>query len=137
MARIFARYPGCEVVGIGRGAEGALLGLRSGMLIRAAALAPCGVVNTSGAGDTLFASFLHGWLATGNPVGALQAAVLHAGWKVGAPMPGSASLTEPELTKLSQAHAVRMAVGRWGETDPAGQAGSVARESETPPVNRG
>jgi sugar/nucleoside kinase (ribokinase family) len=123
VARVFARYPGCEVVGIGKGADGAILGLRDGTLVRAKAVGPRGVVSTSGAGDALFASFLHGWLATGNPVDALQTAVLHAGWKIGDPTPGAASLTEAELTELSQAHQVRMAVGFWGRTDLAGEAG--------------
>lgn len=119
MARVFARYPGCEVVGIGGGADGAMLGLRDGALVRAEAVAPRGVVSTSGAGDALFASFLHGWLATGNPVAALRAAVLHAGWQVGDPLPGAASLTEAELSRLSRAHQVRVAVGRWDRPDPA------------------
>jgi sugar/nucleoside kinase (ribokinase family) len=137
VARVFARYPGCEVVGIGKGEDGAILGLRDGTLVRAEAVAPRGVVSTSGAGDALFASFLHGWLATGNPVDALHAAVLHAGWKVGDPIPGAASLTEAELTALSHAHQVRMAVGCWGRADLAGEAGSDARGPGLPPVNRG
>jgi sugar/nucleoside kinase (ribokinase family) len=113
LTRMFARFPGCEVVGIGRGADGAALGLRDGTLVRAAAIAPRGVVSTAGAGDTLFASFLHGWLATGNPAGALQKAVLHAGWKVGDPVPGAGALTEAELAQLSGTHQVRTTVGRW------------------------
>jgi sugar/nucleoside kinase (ribokinase family) len=135
--QVFRRYPGCTVVGIGNGADGALLGLRDGMLIRAEAVAPRGVVSTAGAGDALFASFLHGWLATGNPVGALRAAVLHAGWKVGDPVPGAAALTEEELNDLSQAHRVRMAVGRWGEADPVGQAWSNDRGPGLPQVSHG
>ncbi|MGH3246163.1 MAG: carbohydrate kinase family protein [Trebonia sp.] len=134
VARVFARYPGCQVVGIGRGADGAILGLRDGTLVSAAAVASRGVVNTSGAGDTLFASFLHGWLATGNPVGALQSAVLHSGWRIGDPMPGAGSLTEAELARLSQANQVRMAVGRWLRAD---RAGPGDRGSVPPPVSRG
>lgn len=121
VARVFARYPGCSVVGIGMGAEGAVLGLRDGTLVRAAAVAPRGVVSTAGAGDALFASFLHGWLATGNPVDSLGSAVLHAGWKVGDPMPGLASITGDELAALSEAHQVRTTVERWdGESVPPG-----------------
>jgi sugar/nucleoside kinase (ribokinase family) len=137
VARVFARYPGCQVVGVGRGADGAILGLRDGTLVSAAAVAPRGVVNTSGAGDTLFASFLHGWLATGNPVGALQSAVLHAGWRIGDPMPGAGPLTEVELARLSQAHQVRMAVGSWLRADRADRAVPGDREPAPPPVNRG
>lgn len=113
VGRVFARYPGCSVVGVGRGSDGCLLGLRDGTLVRAEALAPRGVVSTAGAGDALFASFLHAWLGTGNPVGALEAAVLHAGWKIGDTFPGASSLTAAELADLRQTHAVRTSVGHW------------------------
>lgn len=113
VARVFDRYPGCQVVGIGRGPDGAVLGLRDGTLIHTGAVTPRGVVSTAGAGDALFASFLHGWLATGNPVDALQTAVLHAGWKVGDPMPGTVSLSAGELARLSESYQARSTVGRW------------------------
>jgi acarbose 7IV-phosphotransferase len=137
VAQVFARYPGCQVVGVGRGADGAILGLRDGTLVSATASAPRGVVNTSGAGDTLFASFLHGWLATGNPVSALQSAVLHAGWRIGDPAPGAGSLTEAELARLSQSHQVTVAVGSWLKADLAGLVGPSAHGSATPRENRG
>jgi sugar/nucleoside kinase (ribokinase family) len=122
VARVFARYPGCCIVGVGSGPDGCLLGLRDGTLVRADALAPRGVVNTAGAGDALFASFLHCWLATGNPVAALEAAVLHAGWKIGDTFPGASSLTEAELAALRDVHHVRTSVGRW-TGGPAAAAG--------------
>jgi sugar/nucleoside kinase (ribokinase family) len=118
VARVFECYPGCTVVGIGMGAAGAMLGLRDGTLVRATAVAPRGVVSTAGAGDALFASFLHGWLATGNPVDSLATAVLHAGWKVGAPLPGAESATEGELAALRTSHEVRTTVGRWDGGNP-------------------
>jgi acarbose 7IV-phosphotransferase len=113
VAQVFARYPGCGVVGVGSGPDGCLLGLRDGTLVKADAVAPRGVVSTAGAGDALFASFLHGWLATGNPVTALEAAVLHAGWKIGDTFPGTSSLTEAELAGLRSVHHVRTSVSRW------------------------
>jgi sugar/nucleoside kinase (ribokinase family) len=113
VAQLFARYPGCAIAGVGRGPDGCLLGLRDGTLVQAAGIAPRGVVSTAGAGDALFASFLHAWLATGNPVRALEAAVLHAGWKVGNTFPGASSLTEAELAELQAFHEVRISVGRW------------------------
>jgi sugar/nucleoside kinase (ribokinase family) len=137
IARVLARYPGCQVVGIGLGADGAMLGLRDGTLIQAEAVTPRGVVSTAGAGDALFASFLHGWLATGNPAGALQSAVLHAGWKVGDPMPGTVSLTEAELARLAQSHQARMTVGKWIKPGRAGRAGPAARGLAPPLVSRG
>jgi acarbose 7IV-phosphotransferase len=113
IAEIFARYPGCGVVGIGSGPDGCMLGLRDGTLIRAGAVAPRGIASTAGAGDALFASFLHGWLATGNPVEALEAAALHTGWKIGDTFPGASSLSEAELGALQDLHEVPMTVGRW------------------------
>jgi sugar/nucleoside kinase (ribokinase family) len=137
MAQVFARYPGCEVVGVGRGMAGADLGLRDGTLVRAAAVAPRGVVNTSGAGDTLFASFLHAWLATGNPVAALRAGVLHAGWRIGDPAPGAGPLSEEELARLSQAHQVRMTVGSWLTVGAGGRARPGGRRSAPPVASPG
>jgi sugar/nucleoside kinase (ribokinase family) len=137
VARVFVRYPGCQVVGIGMGADGAMLGLRDGTLIRAGAVTPRGVVSTAGAGDALFASFLHGWLATGNPADALRAAVLHAGWKIGHPMPGTTSLTEGELALLAQSHQAKVSVGQWITPGRAGRAGPGARELLPPLVSRG
>jgi sugar/nucleoside kinase (ribokinase family) len=113
VARIFKRYPGCEMAGIGLGPDGCLLGLRDGTLIAAPAIVSRGVVNTSGAGDALFASFLHGWLATGNPVGALESAAMYAGWKIGDSFPGASLLTESDLAKLKTAHPVRATMSRW------------------------
>jgi sugar/nucleoside kinase (ribokinase family) len=113
VAQVFARYPGCVIAGVGRGQDGCLLGLRDGTLVQVAGLAPRGVVSTAGAGDALFASFLHGWLATANPVRALENAVLHAGWKVGDSLPASASLTEAGLAELRDLHRVKTSVGRW------------------------
>jgi acarbose 7IV-phosphotransferase len=113
VARIFDRYPGCQVAGVGRGPDGCLLGLRDGTLAEIGAVAPRGVVSTAGAGDALFASFLHTWVATGNPVDALESAVLHAGWKVGDSFPGAAILTEADLADLRAAHPMRASIGRW------------------------
>ena len=114
VARVFSRYPGCRIVGIGQGADGCSLGLRDGTLVHAEARAPRGVVSTAGAGDALFASFLHGWLATGHAVNALKAAVLHAGWKVGDSFPSGSSLSATELEDLRGICRVRTSVGRWG-----------------------
>lgn len=141
VAQIFCRYPGCLVVGVGEGPGGSLLGLRDGTMVRARAIAPRGVVSTAGAGDALFASFLHGWLATGNPVGALQAAVLHAGWKLGDTFPGSSSLTAAELDALGERHQVEVSVGRWDTREnvtslPRRQAAHAARGLAPPWENR-
>lgn len=112
---VFDRYPGCSVAGVGRGQDGCLLGLRDGTLAEIEAIAPRGVISTAGAGDALFASFLHTWVATGNPVDALESAVLYAGWNIGDSMPASALLTEADLVDLRAAYPVRASIGRWRE----------------------
>ncbi|MFC4529307.1 carbohydrate kinase family protein [Sphaerisporangium dianthi] len=110
MGRLFERYPRCRLACVGMGAAGALLGTRDGRLLRAEAMAPRGVVNTSGAGDALFAAFLHIWLRTGDAARALRGAVLYAGWKVGHRLPVAASLSEAELVELEAAYPVRTTV---------------------------
>ena len=111
--QVFTRYPGCAIAGIGSGSKGCLLGLRDGTLVQVDGIAPRGVASTAGAGNALFASFLHGWLATGNPVKALEAAVLHAGWKTGDTLPSASSLSEDELAGLQAVYQVRTTLGRW------------------------
>jgi acarbose 7IV-phosphotransferase len=113
IGQIFARFPGCAIAGIGCGGDGCVLGLADGRLVRVSAQAPRGVVNTAGAGDTLFASFLHTWLATGNAIRAIERAVLHAGWKVGGPFPAGAALTSAQLDTLEALCRVEATVGRW------------------------
>ncbi len=137
VAQVFARYPGCGIVGVGSGPDGCLLGLRDGTLVQAASVTPRGVVNTAGAGDALFASFLHGWLATGNPVEALESAVLHAGWKIGDTFPAASSLTAAELADLGKICQVRTSVGRWNSwraviPGPRHPAEPAAREPAPP-----
>ena len=111
--RIFGRYPGCAIAAVGCGNAGCVLGVADGRLVRVGAVAPRGVVSTAGAGDTLFASFLHSWLATGNPLSAIERAVLHAGWVVGDSFPCGAALTGPELDTLAAICAVRAELSRW------------------------
>ena len=113
IAGMFGRYRQCEMVGMGLGAEGALLGLRDGTLIRVAAAPPPRIVNTSGAGDALFGTFLAEWLLRGDPVAAMQCAMLHAGWKIGHRLPSAVSLTAEELAVLRETAPPTTAVGRW------------------------
>lgn len=113
IARVFARYPGCELVAVGCGPGGCVLGTRDGWLLRAAAVTPRGVVNTAGAGDSLFASFLHAWLAEGNAADALAQAVVYAGWKIGAPSPAESHLDAAGFADLRDRHPVRITAARW------------------------
>ncbi|WUH99080.1 carbohydrate kinase family protein [Spirillospora sp. NBC_00431] len=113
VAGMFSRYRQCEMVGIGLGSQGALLGLRDGTLIRVAAAPPVRIVNTSGAGDALFGTFLAEWLLHGDPVAAVQSAVLHAGWKIGYRLPSTVSLTAEELAVLRKTTPPATMVARW------------------------
>ncbi|GAA4136118.1 carbohydrate kinase family protein [Actinomadura keratinilytica] len=112
-AALFARYRRCEMVGVGLGAGGALLALRDGVLIRVAAQPSGRVVNTSGAGDALFATFLAVWLRSRDPVAALQSAVLHAGWKIGHRHPAAVSLTAEKLAELRASAPPLTVVEHW------------------------
>lgn len=76
---------GTELVLVGCGADGAVVGVRPARRIwRVPACTPRGLRYTSGAGDTLLASFVHHWVASGDALTAVRHAVLTAGWKVGA-----------------------------------------------------
>lgn len=117
IAQVMARYPGVALAAVGRGAGGTVLGLRDGRLVSATAVAPLGVRSTASAGDSLFAAFLHGWLATGNPVEALSGAVVFAGWRIGHRHPTSVLLSKAELAGLRLRHPVRVRIGRWDQPD--------------------
>lgn len=80
---MWRRY-GTELVLVGCGAGGAVVGVRATRRIwHVAAAAPRGVRYTSGAGDSLLGSFVHHQVTLGDPVAAARHAVLTAGWKVG------------------------------------------------------
>jgi acarbose 7IV-phosphotransferase len=78
------RRVGTDVVLVGCGSGGAIVGLRDAHSVwHALPTTPRGVRYTSGAGDTLLSAFVHQYLRCGDPVTALRWAVLVAGWKVG------------------------------------------------------
>ncbi|MBE1535874.1 carbohydrate kinase family protein [Actinomadura algeriensis] len=113
VAAVLGRYPRCRMVGVGMGARGALLGLRGGALVTVDAVTPRPPVNTSGAGDSLFATFLHVLLRTGDPVEALRCGVVQAGWKIGHRVPAGASLAAADLAALRRSLRPPTALGRW------------------------
>jgi acarbose 7IV-phosphotransferase len=81
--RVWDRY-GAEIVVVGLGARGALLGVRSaGLLERLPAVVTRPVVSTIGAGDALFSAFLHAYIPSGDPLAALQQAQIFASYKIG------------------------------------------------------
>jgi sugar/nucleoside kinase (ribokinase family) len=98
--QVWDRYAPAITV-IGMGAQGALLGIREAdriALIPAVTTRP--IVNTIGAGDALFSSFLHTFAATHDPELALRKAVVFASWKIGAAGAADGFLSAPELDEL-------------------------------------
>jgi sugar/nucleoside kinase (ribokinase family) len=80
---LWDRY-GTEIVVVGMGPEGALLGVRrDGLLARFPAVQTRPVVNTIGAGDALFSAFVHVYHQTADPVLAIKKAVVFASYKIG------------------------------------------------------
>ncbi len=94
---------GTEIVVIGLGASGSLLAVRShGFMERIPAVQTRLVVNTIGAGDALFAAFLHTYVQTRNPYDAIQKATLFASYKIGETGAAQGFLTGDELENLWQ-----------------------------------
>ncbi|NUQ37765.1 MAG: carbohydrate kinase family protein [Caldilineales bacterium] len=95
-ARVQARYDPA-VIGVGLGGEGALLACRGQgpRVIPAVFTRP--VVNTIGAGDALFAAFLHGVLSGEEAPAAMAGAVVFASYKIGAVGAAEGFLSAGEL----------------------------------------
>ncbi len=75
-------YP-CRIIVMGRGAQGAALYLReTGEILELPAASVGTVVNTVGAGDALFSSFLHFYAKGMAPVEALHRAQIFAAHKI-------------------------------------------------------
>jgi len=87
-----------EVVVIGLGAQGALLGLRGPRtLTRIPAVFTRPVVNTIGAGDALFSAFMHSYAQSGDARAALERAVTFASYKIGVASAADGFLSAAEL----------------------------------------
>lgn len=97
---ILARY-GAQIVVIGLGKKGAYLAVRDNEAMLIPAVATRDVVQTGGAGDALFAAFLHSYLSTKNPVLALRMAIVFASYKIGEMRSGEGFLTATELESLA------------------------------------
>jgi sugar/nucleoside kinase (ribokinase family) len=94
---------GTEIVLVGCGADGAMLGVRADQRIwHVPASTPRGVRYASGAGDTLLGAFTHHYVALGDPVAAARSAVLCAGWKVGGTPDEEPGITHQRLAALVQ-----------------------------------
>jgi len=98
---IWNHYP-AEIVVMGLGAKGALLGLRKDHaieLVSAVQIRP--VRNSIGAGDALFSSFLHSFNLGMTPYDALRKAVVFASYKIGVASASDGFLSAQELDDLS------------------------------------
>lgn len=100
LERVQAEF-GNAIVVMGLGARGALMRVRDdGRVLHQPAVNPRPIVNTIGAGDALFSSFTHYYIADGDPYLALQRAVMFAGYKIGERGAADGFLTDAELKAL-------------------------------------
>jgi acarbose 7IV-phosphotransferase len=96
--QVQARF-GPPILVIGLGSRGALLAVRDDNFIeRVPVVTTRPVVNSVGAGDALFSSFLHAYSRTGDPYTAIRQAVVFASYKIGIAGAAEGFLTVPELT---------------------------------------
>jgi ribokinase len=99
--RLQDRY-GTAVIVVGLGADGALLAVRGdNFMERVPAVQTRPIVNTIGAGDSLFSSFLHAFSKDGNPYGAIRKAVVFASYKIGEAGAAEGFLNAEELEALA------------------------------------
>ena len=83
MRRILKQFDP-QIVVIGLGAQGALMGVRrDGFIGRFPAVITREIVNTIGAGDALFSAFLDRFQRTHDPYAALRQAMVFASYKIG------------------------------------------------------
>lgn len=97
--QVSGRY-GKKLMVVGLGANGALLSEDGSSILHIPAVQPRPVVNTIGAGDSLFASFLHFYGKGLEPHQALRRAVFFAGYKIGSNGAAEGFLSEAELERL-------------------------------------
>lgn len=96
------RY-GTAIIVIGLGSHGALLATNeNGIKQHFAAVNTRPVINTIGAGDALFSSFMHSYAKTGDPFAAMRRAIIFASYKIGESGAAEGFLTSAELENLYQ-----------------------------------
>ncbi|MDR0909301.1 MAG: carbohydrate kinase family protein [Spirochaetaceae bacterium] len=90
-----------QIIVIGMGEAGSMLYVRTDNAIkRIPAVHTRPVVNTIGAGDALFASFLHFHLKSADPYSSIEKAALFASWKIGENGGAKGFLSENELLAI-------------------------------------
>lgn len=92
----------CKIIVVGMGSKGALMYVRDeDRFYHCDAVKTREIVNTVGAGDSLFSSFVHFYTKGIAPYDALKYATVFASYKIGADGAAKGFLTEEELLKLS------------------------------------
>lgn len=95
--QVWKRYSP-EILVIALGSEGALLAVRrDNFMERLPVVQTRPIVNTIGAGDALFSSFLHVYMKTHDPYLALRKAMVFASYKIGAVSAADGFLDEDSL----------------------------------------
>lgn len=90
-----------DIIVVGLGSEGALLYVKKDdYMKRFPAVKTREVVNTIGAGDSLFSSFIHYYSKDGDPYEAIKKAIVFASYKIGVASAAEGFLTEEELEKI-------------------------------------
>ncbi|MBF0547466.1 MAG: carbohydrate kinase family protein [Candidatus Riflebacteria bacterium] len=102
--QVINRY-GKKIVIVGCGAKGAWLtdpNCDKRLMIPAIYTRP--IVNTIGAGDALFSSFIHFFAKTNDSENSLKKAILFASYKIGEKGAAAGFLSEKQLAKLAKCH---------------------------------
>lgn len=98
--RILKKY-GNEIIVIGMGSQGALISVKTDRFIeKVSAVNTRPVINTIGAGDALFACFLHYYVQNRDPYEAIRKAVVFASYKIGESSAAEGFLSETGLEDL-------------------------------------
>jgi acarbose 7IV-phosphotransferase len=97
---ILNRYP-AEIIVIGMGEKGVLMVVReNNFMERFPAVHTRPIVNTIGAGDSLFSAFIHSYSESGDPYQAIQKAMVFASYKIGARSAAEGFLNQTALERL-------------------------------------
>ncbi|MCX7772447.1 MAG: carbohydrate kinase family protein [Clostridia bacterium] len=92
-----------DILVIGLGSQGALLYVKKDNFMgRFKAVQTRQIINTIGAGDSLFTSFVHYYAKTGDPYESIKRAIVFASWKIGEKGAAQGFLSETQLEELYQ-----------------------------------
>lgn len=94
-----------DIIVVGLGSEGALLYVRKdNYMKRYKAVKTRKIVNTIGAGDSLFSCFIHFYAKNFNPYEAIKKAIVFASYKIGVASAADGFVTEEELERLYEVY---------------------------------